>query len=216
MESHIKNQSPSAPASVAAKQTKDGMLITWSDAQDDHTPAMQMRYNISVKRKGKKGDNSFVISPMNGLKDKATICGTIMYKKSTQMLVPASVLTAGETYEIQVQAIDLWNQHSPMTKAIEFTMTSNGYIDVAEQVATDKETTVKFVGTQAGSYSLNAGDGATIVSDKGNGEEHYADSRQCNGEVICHSSKAYRPYIYSSCNGVCQGTADHRGKRRDG
>ena len=168
--SHIKNQSPSAPASVAAKQTKDGMLITWSDAQDDHTPAMQMRYNISVKRKGKKGDNSFVISPMNGLKDKATICGTMMYKKSTQMLVPASVLTAGETYEIQVQAIDLWNQHSPMTKAIEFTMTSNGYIDVAEQVATDKETTVKFVGTQAGSYSLNAGDGATIVSDKGNGE----------------------------------------------
>ena len=170
MESHIKNQSPSAPASVTAKQTKDGMLITWSDAQDDHTPAMQMRYNISVKRKGKKGDNSFVISPMNGLKDKATICGTVMYKKSTQMLVPASVLTAGETYEIQVQAIDLWNQHSPMTKAIEFTMTSNGYIDVAEQVATDKETTVKFVGSQAGSYSLNAGDGATIVSDKGNGE----------------------------------------------
>ena len=170
MESHIKNQSPSAPASVAAKQTKDGLLITWSDAQDDHTPAMQMRYNISVKRKGKKGDNSFVISPMNGLKDKATICGTVMYKKSTQMLVPASVLTAGETYEIQVQAIDLWNQHSPMTKAIEFTMTSNGYIDVAEQVAIDKETTVKFVGPQAGSYSLNAGDGATIVSDKGNGE----------------------------------------------
>lgn len=168
--SHITNTPPSAPATVAAKQTKDGMLITWSDAEDDHTPAMQMRYNISVKRKGKKGDNSFVISPMNGLKDEATICGTIMYKKSTQMLVPSSVLMAGETYEIQVQAIDLWNQHSPMTKAIEFTMTSSGYIDVAEQVTTNKETTVKFVGTNAGSYSLNAGTDATIVSDKGNGE----------------------------------------------
>ncbi|MCR5069660.1 MAG: leucine-rich repeat domain-containing protein [Prevotella sp.] len=168
--SHITNQSPSAPAAVTAKQTKDGMLITWSDAEDDHTPAMQMRYNISVKRKGKKGDNSFVISPMNGLKDEATICGTIIYKKSTQMLVPASVLTAGETYEIQVQAIDLWNQHSPMTKAVEFTMTSDGYIDVAEQVTTGKETTVKFVGTQAGSYVLDAGDGATIVSDNGKGE----------------------------------------------
>ena len=167
--SHIRNQSPSAPASVAAKQTKDGMLITWSDAQDDHTPAMQMRYNISVKRKGKKGDNSFVISPMNGLKDKATICGTVMYKKSTQMLVPASVLTAGETYEIQVQAIDLWNQHSPMTKAIEFTMSGDGYIDMAEQVAVGKETTVKFVGTQADSYSLNPGADGSIVKDEGNG-----------------------------------------------
>lgn len=169
-DSHIQNQSPSAPATVAAKQTKDGMLITWSDAEDDHTPAMQMRYNVSVKRKGKKGDNSFVISPMNGLKDEATICGTVIYKKSTQMIVPASVLTAGETYEIQVQAIDLWNQHSPMTKAVEFTMTSNGYIDVAEQVATDKETTVKFVGAKASKYSLNAGDGATIISNNGNGE----------------------------------------------
>ena len=168
---NIRNLPPSAPASVAAKQTKDGLLITWSDAQDDHTPAMQMRYNISVKRKGKKGDDSFVISPMNGLKDAATICDQIVYKQSTQMLMPVlELLTAGETYEIQVQAIDLWNQHSPMTKAIEFTMMSNGYIDVAEQVATDKETTVKFVGSQASSYSLNAGDGATIVSDKGNGE----------------------------------------------
>lgn len=169
-DSHITNQPPSAPATIAAKQTKDGLLITWSDAQDDHTPAMQMRYNVSVKRKGKKGDNSFVISPMNGLKDAATICGTVLYKKSTQMLVPASVLTAGETYEIQVQAIDLWNQHSPMTKAVEFTMTSDGYIDVAEQVVTDKETTVKFVGTNASSYSLNAGADATIVSDMGNGQ----------------------------------------------
>lgn len=168
-DSHITNQPPSAPATVAAKQTKDGLLITWSDAQDDHTPAMQMRYNISVKRKGKKGDNSFVISPMNGLKDAATICGTVMYKKSTQMLVPASVLKAGETYEIQVQAIDLWNQHSPMTQAVEFAMTSEGYIDMAEQVTVGKETTVKFVGTNASSYSLNAGTDGTIVKDEGNG-----------------------------------------------
>ena len=168
--SNIRNLPPSAPSTVAAKQTKDGLLITWSDAQDDHTPAMQMRYNISVKRKGKKGDSSFVISPMNGLKDEATICGTIMYKKSTQMLVPASVLTAGETYEIQVQAIDLWNQHSPMTRAVEFTMTGDGYIDVAEQVAVGKETTVKFVGANTNSYSLNAGADATIVSNLGKGQ----------------------------------------------
>ena len=168
--SNIRNLPPSAPSTVAAKQTKDGLLIKWSDAQDDHTPAMQMRYNISVKRKGKKGDNSFVISPMNGLKDEATICGAIMYKKSTQMLVPASVLTAGETYEIQVQAIDLWNQHSPMTKAVEFTMTGDGYIDVAEQVAVGKEATVKFVGANTNSYSLNAGADATIVSNLGKGQ----------------------------------------------
>ena len=169
IKTNIQNQSPAAPASVAAKQTKDGMLITWSDAVDKETPDMQMRYNISVRRKGKNGENAFVISPMNGLKDEAAIVPGGDYKKSTQMLIPASVLTSGETYEIQVQAIDLWGAHSPMTSPIELTMENNGYIDMAERVATGKDTQVKFVGTQAASYSLQPGEGGTIVSDNGNG-----------------------------------------------
>lgn len=166
----IDNASPQAPATVAAKQTKDGLLITWSDALDDHTPAMQMRYNVSVKRKGKTGKNAFVISPMNGLKDEAAIVPGYDYKKSTQMIVPASVLTVGETYEIQVQSIDLWGAHSPMTKAVEFTMAEGGYIDVAERVATGKEVTVKYQGAQVANYSLDAGSGGTIVENKGGGE----------------------------------------------
>ena len=167
--SNIKNLPPSAPATVRAKQTKDGLMITWSDAPDDHTPAMQMRYNISVKRKGKKGLDSFVISPMNGLIDKATICGNVIYKQSNQMLVPFSVLKAGETYEIQVQAIDLWNQHSPMTQAVEFTMSDDGYIDMAEQIAIGKETKVVFMGPNSSNYSLEPGEGGTVVKDEGNG-----------------------------------------------
>ena len=167
---NIPNQSPAAPASVTAKQTRDGMLITWSDAVDKETPAMQMRYNISVKRKGKTGENAFVISPMNGLKDEAAIVPGYDYKKSTQMLIPSSVLTAGETYEIQVQAIDLWGAHSPMTNAVELTMGDNGYIDIAERTATNKETLVKFIGTQAASYSLEVGEDGEILQDKGNGE----------------------------------------------
>ena len=166
---NILNQAPAAPASVTAKQTEDGMLITWSDAVDKETPAMQMRYNISVKRKGKNGENAFVISPMNGLKDEAAIVPGGDYKKSTQMLIPASVLTSGETYEIQVQAIDLWGAHSPMTSPIELTMENNGYIDMVERVATGKDTQVMFVGTQAASYSLQPGEGGTIVSDNGKG-----------------------------------------------
>ncbi|MBP5337801.1 MAG: hypothetical protein J6Z14_00640 [Prevotella sp.] len=138
---NISNVAPQAPATVAAKQTADGLLITWSDATDDHTPAMQMRYNVSVKRKGKTGKNAFLISPMNGLMDAAAIVPDYDYKKSTQMLVPASVLTTGETYEVQVQAIDLWGLHSPMTKTVECTIdgssdigdtNGDGKIDVAD------------------------------------------------------------------------------------
>ena len=166
----IKNAKPSAPATVAAKQTADGLLITWADAADDHTPAVQMRYNISVKRKGKTGPGAYIISPMNGESDVATIVSNYLYKQSTQMLIPASVLTAGETYEIRVQAIDLWNEVSPMTKSIEFTMGGGGYIDMTERVATNKGTTVKYVGTQASSYTIDAGQDGTIVNTLGNGQ----------------------------------------------
>lgn len=170
MHTNIPNQSPKAPDQVTGKQTKDGMLITWSDAVDKETPAMQMRYNVSVKRKGKKGEGAFIISPMNGLMDEAAIVPGYDYKKSTQMLIPASVLTAGETYEIQVQAIDLWGAHSPMTKTVELTMDGNGYIDMTDRIATNKETTLKYVGTQATSYSLQPGEGGQIVKDNGKGE----------------------------------------------
>lgn len=168
--SGIRNEAPQAPATVAAKQTKDGLLITWSDAEDKETLYAQMRYNVSVKRKDKTGANSFVISPLNGLKDEAAIVPGYEYKKSTQMLVPATVLTAGETYEIQVQSIDLWGAHSPMTAPVEFTMGAGGYLDVAERVATGREATVKYIGSRADSYSLACGEDGTIINNVSDGE----------------------------------------------
>ena len=163
------NQAPERPAGVMAKQTSDGMLITWGDAKDDHTPAMQMRYNVSVKKKGATGENSFVISPMNALSDEATVVPSYMYKKSTRMTVPSEFLEAGQTYEVQIQAIDAFNEHSPMTEPVEITISAAGYIDAADKVAKGAETTLKYVGTQASSFSYEL-DGGTVVTDKGNGE----------------------------------------------
>ena len=163
------NQAPERPAGVMAKQTSDGMLITWGDAKDDHTPAMQMRYNVSVKKKGATGENSFVISPMNALSDEATVVPSYMYKKSTRMTVPSEFLEAGQTYEVQIQAIDAFNEHSPMTEPVEITISAAGYIDAADKVAKGAETTLKYVGTQASSFSYEL-DGGTLVTDKGNGE----------------------------------------------
>lgn len=163
------NQAPERPAGVMAKQTADGLLITWSDAKDDHTPAVQMQYNVSVKKKGATGENSFVISPMNALSDEAAVVPSYMYKKSTRMTVPSEFLEAGQTYEVQIQAIDAFNEHSPMTEPVEITISAAGYIDAADKVAKGAETTLKYVGTQASSFSYEL-DGGTVVSDKGNGE----------------------------------------------
>ena len=163
------NQAPERPAGVMAKQTADGLLITWSDAKDDHTPAVQMQYNVSVKKKGATGENSFVISPMNALSDEAAVVPSYMYKKSTRMTVPSEFLEAGQTYEVQIQAIDAFNEHSPMTEPVEITISAAGYIDAADKVAKGAETTLKYVGTQASSFSYEL-DGGTLVADNGNGE----------------------------------------------
>lgn len=171
--SNIKNEAPKAPQYVSAQQTEDGLLLKWADAEDDHTPAVQMRYNVSVKRKNKKvgEENAFLISPLNGLSDEAAICSNVAYRKATQMLIPKAALTNGETLEVQVQSIDLMGEHSPMTKPVEVTINNDGYIKVKDShVTASLGTVVSFVGTKGTSYSIDGGDGATIKKDYGKGE----------------------------------------------
>lgn len=172
LKSNIKNEAPAAPENLRVGITDKGMLLKWDDAKDDRTPAAQMRYNVSVRYKNKKvGEkNAFLISPLNGLADEATICSNVYYRKATQMYIPLDVLKSGESYEVQVQAIDLMGAHSPMTKPVEIKVNTNGYLSAAHQMVAKGETcNVQFVGTQPSNYTIKAGTDAT-VNDKGNGK----------------------------------------------
>lgn len=172
LKSNIKNEAPSVPENLRVGITDKGMLLKWDDAKDDRTPATQMRYNVSVKYKNKKvGEkNAFLISPLNGLADEATICSNVYYRKATQMYIPLDVLKSGESYEVQVQAIDLMGAHSPMTKPVEIKVNTNGYLSAAHEMVAKGETcNVQFVGTQPSNYTIKAGTDAT-VNDKGNGK----------------------------------------------
>lgn len=172
LKSNIKNEAPTAPENLRVGITDKGMLLKWDDAKDDRTPATQMRYNVSVKYKNKKvGEkNAFLISPLNGLADEATICSNVYYHKATQMYIPLDVLKSGESYEVQVQAIDLIGAHSPMTKPVEIKVNTNGYLSAAHQMVAKGETcNVQFVGTQPSNYTIKAGTDAT-VNDKSNGK----------------------------------------------
>ena len=172
LKSNIKNEAPAVPDNLRVGITDKGMLLKWDDAKDDRTPATQMRYNVSVKYKNKKvGEkNAFLISPLNGLADEATICSNVLYRKATQMYIPLDVLKSGESYEVQVQAIDLMGAHSPMTKPVEIKVNTNGYLSAAHQMVAKGETcNVQFVGTQPSNYTIKAGTDAT-VNDKSNGK----------------------------------------------
>lgn len=172
LKSNIKNEAPAVPENLRVGITDKGLLLKWDDAKDDRTQAAQMRYNVSVKYKNKKvGEkNAFLISPLNGLADEATICSNVYYHKATQMYIPLDVLKSGESYEVQVQAIDLMGAHSPMTKPVEIKVNTNGYLSAAHQMVAKGETcNVQFVGTQPSNYTIKAGTDAT-VKDKGNGK----------------------------------------------
>lgn len=114
----IENTAPEAPAHVRATQEGLGILLEWDDAYDKETPAMQMRYNVSVKKKGAEGEGAYIISPLNGGNGKVAVIPGAYYQKATRKMIPIERFEAGQEYE--VQAIDLWDAHSPMSDTYSF------------------------------------------------------------------------------------------------
>ncbi len=168
--SNIKNEAPSAPTNVTVTSVSNGLLLKWDDATDDHTPWMQMRYNVSLKIKGKTGENAFVLSPLNGLSDDAAICSGVYYRKANQLIVPAKALTNGTTYELQVQAIDLMGEHSPMTKPVEVTYYAEKFIlSDNEEFFQNTNCTFALANSSTTDYSVDPGEGGKIKRRTANG-----------------------------------------------
>lgn len=152
MLTRITNTPPAVPTNLQAVQTEEGILLTWDAADDQETPAAQMRYNVSVKRKGKQvgEDNAFIISPMNGLSNKAAVVPDYPYQHATRMVVPVSRFIVGQQYELQVQAIDLWNEHSDMSAPVTFTVEKQVNLRMPANACTNSTVTVQYVGTEQG------------------------------------------------------------------
>ena len=164
--SSIANEAPSVPANVSAQNTANGLLLKWDDATDDRTPWAQMRYNVSLKVKGKTGAGAFVLSPMNGLSDEAAILSGVYYRKATQLTVPASALTEGTTYEVQVQAIDLMGEHSAMSAPVEIVFRKEGFISAnMTNLYSGVVATLSYSGQHKHKITCNPGEDGTVVNE---------------------------------------------------
>ena len=140
-QTHITNTAPEVPAQVRASQTGEGVLLQWEDAADRETPIMQMRYNVSVKKKGAEGKDAYIISPMNNESDLAIVHPTVPYQKATRKMIPIERFEAGQEYEVRVQAIDLWNAHSPFSEPFTIKITDK-FIAGPEEAAPNKAITL--------------------------------------------------------------------------
>lgn len=164
--SSIANEAPSVPANVSAQNTANGLLLKWDDATDDRTPWAQMRYNVSLKVKGKTGAGAFVLSPMNGLSDDAAILSGVYYRKATQLTVPASALTEGTTYEVQVQAIDLMGEHSAMSEPVEIVFRKEGFFSAnMTNLYSGVVATLSYSGQHKQKITCNPGEDGTVVNE---------------------------------------------------
>lgn len=161
------NNRPQAPAGVRAVQTQEGLLIEWNDAVDDHTPGAQMRYNVSVKHAGQSGAGAFVISPQNGLNADAAYLPGYVYVKANRYLVPISALSAGD-YEIQIQAIDLWNSMSEFSEPVTVSI-DRFVIDAPTLVSLGDDALITYMGDASAATPAWNFDGGTVVSGNGYG-----------------------------------------------
>ncbi len=121
------NTAPTAPTAVYVSQTDDEIIVNWEGASDKESHQTMLRYNLSVRE---KGTNYYVISPLNANKNEALTVHTTSnsnshnydhYRTATRFPIPASAFTLGKTYEICVQTIDSWFEHSDFSQVIEFT-----------------------------------------------------------------------------------------------
>lgn len=155
------NTPPTAPTTVYANQKNGEVVISWSGATDKESTNAQLLYNISIRKKGETGDGSYIWSPLNANDDNAKMAGTgiqTYYRQATTLPMPISRFEAGKTYEICVQALDPWMDHSAFSKVIEFTPTETTLVSLPEKAGVGQAVKVS-VESNVGEISLTTDDG---------------------------------------------------------
>ena len=169
LKSRITNEAPTAPTNLRVTQTEKGVLCSWDAGKDRETPAAQMKYNISIKKKGANvgEDNAFIISPVNGLSDDAAIVPGYPYWRGTNFIVPISRFEVGQEYELQVQSIDLWGAHSAMTAPLTFKVEQQISISMPTEACKGASVHVNYIGTESGEQVWNFDGGNATEDSKG-------------------------------------------------
>ena len=161
----IENEKPTIPQSVSAIQTEDGkVIISWAAAYDKETPVDKLQYNLSVKKKGANGENSYIISPLNADNNDALMSPSITYIYGTQYEFPLTRIPAGE-YEIRVQSIDTQKAASDFTEPFIFNVLESPLISISPSTCASRITTARYIGTSGLSVNIDW-DGAEVLSEK--------------------------------------------------
>ena len=135
------NQRPAAPTNITATQNSKGVMITWDHSVDSETPAVRMRYNISVKHKGKSGDGAYLISPCNSTKNGVHVPSHLPLIEGNRFMIPMASIPVGE-YEVQVQGVDLHYLESDFSEVFNLIVRETIEIEVPASTGVGVKTTI--------------------------------------------------------------------------
>ncbi len=154
LQSH--NSKPAAPTHLNAAQSEKGVMITWEHSHDVETPAIRMRYNISVKHKGKTGEGAYLISPCNSTKNGVHVPNTLPLIEGNRFFIPTASIPEGE-YEVQVQGIDLHYLESDFSEVYDLIVRKNIAIKAPAATGVGIETKVTITSNTATSIDWDGG-----------------------------------------------------------
>jgi len=160
------NTPPTAPTDLRATQNAAAIVIEWNRATDAETPSAALRYNISVKHKGREGEGAYFMSPLNGGLNGIAVTYGAQLLTSNRITIPATVIPAGE-YEVKVQAVDTQWEQSDFSETLNLTVAATAAVDMPASTMVGQPTPVRiYAGYTAD--DIDFGSGATVESAAGN------------------------------------------------
>lgn len=156
------NEAPTAPTALRASQNNKAVVIEWNRGSDKETPAVGLRYNIAIKRKGAEGENAYFMSPLNGGVNGVSVPSGRKLLTSSKITIPIDVIPAGE-YEVKVQSVDMQGLQSDFSETLEFKVATSGAFELPTATMVGKTTKIKlYAGINAA--DVNFGTDAEVIS----------------------------------------------------
>lgn len=155
-----KNTSPQPPVNLGYSIKEGYLTLNWEAGSDNETPQSALRYNVSVKYKGAEGDESYLISPLNGTVDFAGVPVGAQLVSGLRYPIPLIYVPEREI-EVRVQTVDRFGVTSAFSEPLYFTATSSAAMSVpAETMAYSVTPVILRAGLSAD--DVNFGEDAVI------------------------------------------------------
>ena len=150
------NTLPTAPTGIKMTETDDCYIFSWEPASDAETHSEALKYNVSLKLKGKNGEQSYIWSPLNDGKNGVPVPSCAQLLVSPGLPIPKTAMGAGD-YEFKVQAVDTQMECGDFSETFEFTISMENFIAMPEETMVGKRNLFRlFPGIKVGDIDFGA------------------------------------------------------------